>query len=92
MNVRSISAALLALVLVLSGCAATPAPATTPTPPSLATPKKVLVNCHYCGYAPEGEIPLAGACPKCGGSSWERFAPSMRLVPPEMGGLRKEQA
>ena len=48
--------------------------------PSLAGPKMVLLNCHYCGYDPPDELPLDGICPKCGGSSWERFAISKRLL------------
>jgi len=49
-------------------------------PPSLAGPKLVFVICHYCGYDPE-LVPADGACPKCGGHSWERYALSARLVP-----------
>lgn len=52
--------------------------------PSKAGPKRVFVNCHYCGYSPEKGIPSNGICPKCLGSSWERFALSARLVPPHM--------
>lgn len=50
-------------------------------PPSSAGPKKVFLNCHYCGYAPPQELPEDGVCPKCGGSSWERFALSTHLLP-----------
>ena len=53
--------------------------------PSEATPKKVFLNCHYCGYAPGGRVPSTGACPKCGGSSWERFTVSRRLLPKTVG-------
>jgi hypothetical protein len=49
-------------------------------PPSLATPKRVFVTCHYCGFSPP-EVPVGGACPKCGGYSWERFALCRRLLP-----------
>jgi rubrerythrin len=49
-------------------------------PPSQAGPKKVFLNCHYCGYEP-GVVPADGACPKCGGHSWERYAISTRLLP-----------
>lgn len=48
--------------------------------PSLAGPKHVLLNCHYCGYDPPDEVPHSGICPKCGGSSWERFTISKRLM------------
>ena len=51
--------------------------------PSLARPKVVFTNCHYCGYSPD-DVPSSGICPKCGGSSWERFALSSRLVPEHM--------
>ena len=51
--------------------------------PSDAGPKKVFLNCHYCGFAAE-TVPISGACPKCGGSSWERFALSAKLVPEHM--------
>jgi uncharacterized OB-fold protein len=47
--------------------------------PSLAGPKLVLLYCHYCGYDP-GKLPESGICPKCGGSSWERFTVSKRLL------------
>ena len=53
-------------------------------PPSSAGPKKVFLNCHYCGYAPPHELPDGGVCPKCGGSSWERFALSTYLLPEHM--------
>lgn len=53
-------------------------------PPSLAMPKRVFVICHYCGYGPDGEVPIDGVCPKCGGHSWERFAISEHLVPKHM--------
>ena len=49
-------------------------------PPSLAGPKKVFVNCHYCGHAVD-VVPHDLVCPKCGGHSWERFALSRRLLP-----------
>jgi len=49
-------------------------------PPSQAQPKAVFTCCHYCGYDPE-VIPENGACPKCGGHSWERNAISVRLLP-----------
>ncbi len=52
--------------------------------PSNAMPKKIFVNCHYCGYSPAGNIPVGGVCPKCLGSSWERFALSRRLIPEYM--------
>ena len=52
--------------------------------PSKSGPKKVFLNCHYCGYAPPHGLPDLGICPKCGGSSWERFAVSRRLLPPHM--------
>ena len=52
--------------------------------PSDAAPKKVMLHCHYCGYAPYGDVPEKGACPKCGGSSWERFTVSRRLLPKSM--------
>ncbi len=55
-----------------------------PVPPSLAMPKRVFVICHYCGYGPEGEVPVGGCCPKCGGYSWERFALAEPLVPQHM--------
>jgi hypothetical protein len=55
--------------------------------PSLAGPKLVLLNCHYCGYDPPDHLPLSGVCPKCGGSSWERFTVSKRLLLPEARGL-----
>ena len=51
-------------------------------PPSQAQPKAVFTSCHYCGYDP-GVIPENGACPKCGGHSWERNAISVRLLPKE---------
>jgi hypothetical protein len=47
-------------------------------------PKRVFVLCHYCGYTPPGDVPRDGICPKCRGSSWERFALSERLVPAHM--------
>lgn len=49
-------------------------------PPSQAQPKAVFTTCHSCGYDP-GVIPESGACPKCGGYSWERNAISVRLLP-----------
>ncbi|MDY7010882.1 MAG: hypothetical protein SVV80_09055 [Planctomycetota bacterium] len=54
-------------------------------PPSEARPKRVFVNCHYCGYAPaHGLIPKTGLCPKCGSMSWDRFALAEPLVPKHM--------
>ncbi len=53
--------------------------------PSDATPKKVFLYCHYCGYTPPDDVPADGGCPKCHGNSWERFALSRRLVPAHMG-------
>ena len=52
--------------------------------PSDSASKKVLVNCHYCGYSPAGGVPLSGMCPKCRGSSWERFTICRRLLPKTM--------
>jgi hypothetical protein len=52
-------------------------------PPSQARPKRVFVACHYCGYDPRA-IPAGGVCPKCRGSSWERFALPEPLVPAHM--------
>ena len=49
-------------------------------PPSMATPKRVFVLCHYCSYSPSEEVPVTGVCPKCGGHSWERFALSVKLL------------
>jgi len=49
-------------------------------PPSQAGPKRVFLNCHYCGYEPS-VVPDSGVCPKCGGHSWERFTVSARLLP-----------
>jgi len=60
------------------------APGHVEVPPSLAMPKRVFVICHYCGYGPDGEPPIDGACPKCGGHSWERFAIAEHLVPQHM--------
>lgn len=51
-----------------------------PVPPSLSRPKRVFVNCHYCGYSPP-EVPPNGLCPKCGRYSWERFALSIKVLP-----------
>ena len=53
-------------------------------PPSLSMPKQLFLTCHYCGYDPEGGVPESGACPKCGGHSWERFALALPLVPAHM--------
>ena len=53
-------------------------------PPSLSMPKRLFILCHYCGYDPEEGIPAGGACPKCGGHSWERFALAEPLVPEHM--------
>ena len=52
--------------------------------PSDSMPKKMFLNCHYCGYAPDDDVPVNGVCPKCRGSSWDRFALSKRLVPAHM--------
>lgn len=52
--------------------------------PSDAGPKLVFLECHYCGYSAVDGLPESGQCPKCGGSSWERFALSRRLVPAHM--------
>jgi rubrerythrin len=52
--------------------------------PSDSGPKVVFLECHYCGYSATDGLPESGACPKCGGSSWERFALSRRLVPATM--------
>lgn len=52
--------------------------------PSQSGPKKVFINCHYCGYSPARGLPHGGVCPKCGGSAWERFAISRKLLPPHM--------
>jgi len=51
-----------------------------PVPPSVAGPKRVFLNCHYCGYSPS-TVPADLLCPKCGGHSWERFAIPTRLLP-----------
>ena len=56
----------------------------TAVPASASMPKRVFVLCHYCGYTPPGDVPRDGICPKCKGSSWERFALSERLVPAHM--------
>lgn len=53
-------------------------------PPSQGRPKRVFLNCHYCGYEPEGQMPPNGVCPKCRGSSWERFAVAEPLLPEHM--------
>lgn len=53
-------------------------------PPSLARPKRIFVNCHYCGYQPAGDVPENGVCPKCLGHSWERFTLAEPLVPAHM--------
>ena len=52
-------------------------------PPSMSMPKRLFLICHYCGYDPE-TVPASGACPKCGGHSWERFALAEPLVPEHM--------
>jgi hypothetical protein len=52
-------------------------------PPSLARPKQVFLTCHYCSFDPP-TVPVGGACPKCGGRSWERFALPYPLVPEHM--------
>lgn len=49
-------------------------------PPSLSMPKRVFLCCRCCGYDPP-TVPDNGACPKCGGHSWQRYALSRRLVP-----------
>lgn len=59
-------------------------PVLSRVPASQAMPKRVFVICHYCGFAPEGHIPAGGVCPKCHGSSWERFALPEPLVPDYM--------
>lgn len=51
--------------------------------PSDSMPKRVFVLCHYCGFTP-ADVPDSGACPKCGGRSWERYALAEPLVPPHM--------
>jgi rubrerythrin len=51
--------------------------------PSKARPKKIFLNCHYCGYSPDA-VPAGGSCPKCGGRSWERFALARPLIPRHM--------
>ena len=61
-----------------------PAPGRFHVPVSASMPKRVFVICHYCAYAPPGDIPGDGACPKCMGSSWERFALPEPLVPAHM--------
>ena len=53
-------------------------------PPSASMPKRVFLICHYCGYGPPDDVPEGGVCPKCGGSSWERFALAEPLVPKHM--------
>ena len=67
-----------------AGRPTSPAPASNdfgfPVPPSLAGPKRVFLNCHYCGYSPSS-VPVDLVCPKCGGHSWERFAIPTRLLP-----------
>ena len=50
-------------------------------PASLSMPKRVFVNCHYCAYSPQ-VIPADGMCPKCGGSSWHRYALSQKAMEP----------
>ena len=62
----------------------TPATLRFRVPPSLSMPKRLFVICHYCGYDPDEGIPANGACPKCGGHSWERFALAEPLVPDHM--------
>ena len=52
--------------------------------PSDSGPKIVFLECHYCGYSATDGLPESGICPKCGGSSWERFALSRKLVPAYM--------
>ena len=49
-------------------------------PPSLSRPKRVFVCCRGCGYGVP-DVPTDGACPKCGGHSWERYALSVHLLP-----------
>lgn len=53
-------------------------------PPSDSMPKRVFILCHYCSYDPPGDVPESGVCPKCGGSSWERYALAEPLVPSHM--------
>lgn len=52
--------------------------------PSDSMPKRVFIICHYCGFGPPGDVPESGVCPKCGGSSWERYALAEPLVPEHM--------
>ena len=54
-----------------------------PVPPSLAQPKRMFLACHYCAYDP-AVIPEGGICPKCRGSSWERFILPEPLIPAHM--------
>ena len=49
-------------------------------PANMTGEKRVMVCCHYCGYGPS-VVPAAGACPKCGGYSWDRFAIPVKLLP-----------
>ena len=59
-------------------------PVRSRVPVSQAMPKRVFMICHYCGYDPQGRVPPGGTCPKCHGSSWERFALAEPLVPDHM--------
>ena len=49
-------------------------------PASMTGEKRVMVCCHYCGYGPS-VVPAGGACPKCGGYTWDRFAIPVKLLP-----------
>ena len=53
-------------------------------PPSLSRPKRMYLNCPYCGFEPPNDLPPLGLCPKCGGHSWERFTLAEALVPEHM--------
>ena len=55
-----------------------------PVPPSQATPKRMFLICHYCGFDPPHDLPASGVCPKCGCSSWERFTLAEALIPAYM--------
>ena len=52
-------------------------------PASLSMPKRIFEICHYCGYSPTGGEGLL-VCPKCHGSSWERFALPVAALPDHM--------
>lgn len=51
--------------------------------PSKATPKRVFLCCRSCGHE-VSVVPAGGACPKCGGHSWERYALARKLLPESM--------